>query len=50
MAEWKTDIQRIHFLYYFAGREEWYDTIKDTAVILLMDFAGRILSASLSGI
>ena len=19
---------RIHFLYYFAGREDWYDTIK----------------------
>ena len=29
---------RIHFLYYFAGREEWYDTIKDTAVYIIEGF------------
>ena len=29
---------RIHFLYYFAGREEWYDTIKDTAVYIINGF------------
>ena len=29
---------RIHFLYYFAGREDWYDTIKDTAVYIINGF------------
>lgn len=29
---------RIHFLYYFAGRQEWYDTIKDTAVYIIEGF------------
>ena len=29
---------RIHFLYYFAGREEWYDKIKDTAIYIINGF------------
>lgn len=32
---------RIHFLYYFAGREEWYDTIKDTAVYIIEGFCRK---------
>lgn len=29
---------RIHFLYYFAGREEWYEKIKDTAIYIINGF------------
>lgn len=32
---------RIHFLYYFAGREDWYDTIKDTAVYIINGFCRK---------